>query len=202
MTVTTNSNVSDSTYIAFIALMFLGAVVALMACNAGEILREDGTYVIVMKNPTWKSEFLGLYETIRTDPHIILLFPMFWSSNWFTTYQFNGINNTYFNTRTKALNNVLYWLAQIVSALLFGYILDIERFPRRLRGKAALVVLFALTMAIWGGGYAFAKTYTREDAASPSWIPTDWTFDGYGPTLVLYIAYGFYDAAFQCCVYW
>lgn len=198
----TNSNVSDSTYIAFIVLMFLGAVVAIFACNADDIYREDGTRVILMKNPTWRSEIYGLYETIRSDPIVMLLFPMFWSSNWFTTYQFNGINNAYFNTRTKALNNVFYWLAQIFSALLFGYILDIEKYSRTLRAKICWGVLFILTMVVWGGGYALAKTYTREDASAPNWIPTDWETPGYGALLVLYFFYGFFDAAWQCSVYW
>ncbi|KAL3418606.1 UNC93-like protein 7 [Phlyctema vagabunda] len=198
----TNSTVTDGTYIAFIVLMFGGAVLALFLCNASDIHRDDGTKVVLMKNPTWKTELIGLWETIRLEPYIILLFPMFWSSNWFTTYQFNAVNGSYFNTRTKSLNNVLYWMAQIGGALLFGYCLDIASLRRSVRAKACLAALLTLTMAIWGGGYAFAKTYTRADVAMETFVPMDWKHTGYVGKMFLYIFYGFYDAAWQASAYW
>jgi hypothetical protein len=40
-----------------------------------------------MKNPTWKTEFIGLYETLKNSWWIIFLFPAFFSSNIFYTYQ-------------------------------------------------------------------------------------------------------------------
>ena len=123
--------------------MFLGAVVALLLCDAGDIVREDGTRVVVMKNPSWKTEFIGLYETVKFEPFVILLFPMFWFSNWFTTYQFNGVNGARFDTRTKSLNDVLYWSSQIIGALVFGYALDIERVRRSVRAKIDLAVLMS-----------------------------------------------------------
>jgi hypothetical protein len=200
--VKTNSTVNDGTYIAFIILMFVGFLLALLLCNAKDIYREDGSRVVLMKNPTWQSEFIGLYTTLRTEPYIILLFPMFWSSNWFTTYQFNAFNGAYFNTRTKALNNLLYWTAQIWGALIFGYCLDIERVRRTVRAKVCVFVLFAITMVIWGGGYDFAKTYTRADVAQKTFIPMDWEDDGYVGKMFLYIFYGFYDASWQASAYW
>jgi len=201
----TNSTVTDGTYIAFIVLMFGGAVLALMLCNAGDIVRSDGTRVVLMKNPTWQSEFIGLYETVKFEPYVLLLFPMFWSSNWFYTYQFNAINGARFDTRTKALNSLLYYLAQIVAAVIWGYALDIERVRRTVRAKTALVILFVLTMVIWGGGYAYEKTYTRDTVnvkINPDYTPTDWGTSGYVGVMFLYIFYGFYDAVWQATVYW
>lgn len=200
--VKTNSTVSDGTYIAFIILMFIGFLLALLLCNAKDIYREDGSRVVLMKHPTWQSEFIGLYTTLRTEPYIILLFPMFWSSNWFTTYQFNAFNGSYFNTRTKSLNNLLYWTAQIWGALIFGYCLDIERVRRTVRAKVCVLVLFVITMVIWGGGYDFAKTYTRADVAASTFVPMDWQDDGYVGKMFLYIFYGFYDASWQASAYW
>jgi hypothetical protein len=40
-----------------------------------------------MKNPTWVTEFKGLYETLRNEWWIVFLFPAFFSSNIFYTYQ-------------------------------------------------------------------------------------------------------------------
>lgn len=192
---------SDGTYVGFLVLTFLGAVLAWGLVDAKKIVRPDGTRVIVMKNPTWKTELIGLYETLRDDPYILLLFPMFFASNWFYTYQFNEVNGAYFNTRTKALNNVLYWTAQIFGACIFGFALDLP-FRRTLRAKAGWGALFVLTMVIWGGGYAFQKTYTRESTSATDYAGKDWTDSGYIGPMFLYIFYGFYDAAWQTCVYW
>src|SRR5579859_1688494 len=92
-----------------------------------------------------RHEFRGLFETLKTDYYILLLFPMFWASNWFYTYQFNGVNAYYFNIRTRAFNSLFYWylpllicltrrLSQIFGAITFGTFLDWSRFNRRTRG--------------------------------------------------------------------
>lgn len=169
---------------------------------AKSVIRHDGSKVILMKNPTWWTEVRGLYETFLTDPYILLLFPMFFASNWFYTYQFNDFNSAKFNTRTKALNNVLYWSMQIVGAFIFGYALDQSRFSRRMRARICWCALFIITFAIWGGGYAFQKNYTREDAAKADFPIYDWTSHGYVGPMFLYMFYGFYDAAWQTSVYW
>ncbi|KAJ4245871.1 hypothetical protein NW757_009726 [Fusarium falciforme] len=198
-----NKTVSDGTYIGFIVLMFFGACLALTLCNAGDIVRKDGSRVILMKNPTWQSELLGLYETLKFEPFVILLFPMFFSSNWFYVYQQNAVNGAYFNTRTKALNSLLYWLFQIIAAGIWGYLLDIESVRRTIRAKAALAVLFVLTFAIWGGGYAFEKTYTRASVdPKAGYTGADWEDSGYVGPMFLYMFYGFYDACWQASVYW
>jgi hypothetical protein len=108
--VKTVATVTDGTYIAFIILMFFGAVLALLLVNASDVIRDDGSRVILMKNPSWHSELWGLYETAKFEPFIVLLFPMFFVSNWFYVYQQNSMNGAYFNTRTRALSSMLYWL--------------------------------------------------------------------------------------------
>jgi hypothetical protein len=89
-------------------LMFLGAVLAWCLVDARHIVRPDGSRVILMKHPTWQSEIFGLWELLRSDSYVVLLFPMFFASNWFYTYQFNDVNLARFNIRTRALNNTLY----------------------------------------------------------------------------------------------
>ncbi|KAH7134780.1 major facilitator superfamily domain-containing protein [Dactylonectria estremocensis] len=201
----TSGPVTDGTYAAFIVLMFIGAVLALFLCDADKIIREDHTKVIVMKNPSWKTEIIGLWETLRDSPWILLLFPMFFSSNIFYTYQNNGMNGAFFNVRTRALNNLLYWLAQIIGAFIFGHALDFSKVRRSLRAKASLVVLFVLTFAIWGGGYAWQKQQvSRKEAKTEGFVTVDWTDGGklfIGP-MFLYFFYGFFDAAWQTCMYW
>jgi MFS family permease len=155
-----------------------------------------------MKHPSWKSEFLGLYETFFTDPYILALFPMFLASNWFYAYHFTDINGAYFNLRTRALNNVCYYIFQIIGAYTFGFALDYKGLRRTVRAKIALFALFALIMVIYGLGYKFQLTYDRAFGESETAIKKDWTHSGYLGPFFLYIFYGFTDAAWQTCVYW
>ncbi|KAH0551595.1 hypothetical protein GP486_007188 [Trichoglossum hirsutum] len=195
-------NVNDGTYIAFIVLMFLGAILALFLVDSKNVIRDDGSKVIVMKHPTWTTEFLGLLEVLRNDTYIVALFPMFFASNWFYSYQFNDVNLPRFNIRTRSLNDLLYWLSQILGAWVFGTALDLKYLSRRDRAKVVMVVLFLLTMGVWGGGYAFQKGYTRSGTAAKNYVKLDWTSDGYLGPMFLYMFYGFFDASWQTTVYW
>lgn len=193
----TAGRVSDGTYIGFMALTLTGAVLAWCLVDARHVRRADGSHVVLMKHPTWKSEFLGLWQVLRSDPYIILLFPMFLASNWFNTYQPTVVNFAKFNVRTRSLNSTLYWSSQIIAALVFGYFLDLKSFRRTTKAKAALAVLFVLTMTIWGGGYAWQKQYTRADtdskAVAAGYVKLDWTSSGFVGPMFLYIFYGFFD---------
>ncbi|KAL2869940.1 unc-93 family MFS transporter [Aspergillus lucknowensis] len=191
--------VNDGTYIAFMVLMVVGFFLAWLLADSKYIVRNDGTRVITMKNPTWKSELLGLKDTLLTDWYIITFFPMFLASNWFYGYHFNAVNGAYFSIRTRALNSILYWSMQMVGAFCFGLILDMKYLNRPARAKVIWFILFAVTMGVWGGGYAYQRTYTRESAPT---VDKDWTDSGYVGPMFMYMFYGFYDAAFQTCAYW
>ncbi|KAJ5884087.1 UNC93-like protein [Penicillium subrubescens] len=194
----TAGNVNNGTYIAFLVLMAVGFVLCWGLVDSKYIKRNDGSRVIVIKNPTWKSEFLGLWETLRSDSYIVFMFPMFLASNWFYGYHFNAVNLAYFTVRTRALNSLLYWLMQMVGAFVFGQLLDMKCFSRPTRAKINFGILIAITLGIWGGGYAFQKQYTRETVKAD----TDFTDSHYIGPMFLYMFYGFYDAAFQTCTYW
>lgn len=126
--------------------MLIGAIIAWFLVDAKHIVRKDGSRVILMKHPTWQSEIIGLYEVMKTDWYIALLFPMFFASNFFYTYQFQDVNLARFTVRTRSLNGVLYWLSQILGAYIFGYALDFAKLKRTMRAKVALGVLFVFTM--------------------------------------------------------
>jgi len=185
--------VNDGTYIGFMVLTFLGACLAWTLVDARTVIREDLSHVILMKHPTWQSELLGLWECLRTEKYIICLFPMFFASNWFYTYQFNDFNAAKYNIRTRSLNNVLYYTSQIIGAYVFGYALDIQSVRRSMRAKIIWGVLLVITFAIWGGGYAFEKTYTRAETSSKSYVKGDFKDSGYIGPMFLYMFYGFYD---------
>lgn len=170
--------------------------------DAKHVIRRDGSKIILMKHPTWTSEIRGLWQTFQSDPYILLLFPMFFASNWFYAYQFQAVNASRFHFRARALNSTIYWVAQMLGALVFGLALDYPNVRRTTRAKVAWAVMFVLTLVIWGGGYVFQRGYDRADVDAGNVLMYDWNTEGYGGPLVLYICYGFYDAAWQTCVYW
>ena len=58
------------------------------------IVRTDGTKVTLPRQPSWKTEFYSLYVALKTDPMIILLFPMFVASNYFYTWREHPISTS------------------------------------------------------------------------------------------------------------
>jgi hypothetical protein len=128
--------------------MCTGGVLAWFLVPPDKIIRKDGTRVQHVRHPSMLSEFKGLYRTLYTDPYILMLFPFFWASNWFYTYQQNAYNLYMFNTRSRSFTGLWYWLAQIVASLLFGWFLDNKRLTRRNRAIAGWVVLFLIVNAV------------------------------------------------------
>jgi hypothetical protein len=59
----------------------------MLMVNPEKMIRSDGTKVTLPRHPSWKAEIMGLYYVLKDDPLILLLFPMFFASNWFTTWR-------------------------------------------------------------------------------------------------------------------
>lgn len=196
---------NDSTYIAFIVLMGCGSIIALLMLPMSKVWKSDGTKVISQKHPYWKDELIGLYKLLISDRKVILLFPMFFASNWFYTYQFNDFNAGRFNLRTRSLNSLLYWLFQMVGSLFLGSILDLKYFRRSVRSRIGFVILFVFAMVIWGGGLKFQLQFNRTNTnpKSPGHLePMDYKDGAYIGPMFLYIFYGIFDAMFQTYCLW
>lgn len=202
-----SSTVKDGTYIAFMVLMGCGSVIAFFMLPKKKVWRDDGTKVVQKAFPDWKSEIFGSFKLLIKEPKIFLLFPMFFASNWFYTYQFNEFNAGRFNIRTRSLNSLLYWLFQMIGAVVIGTVLDLKYFKRSTRARIGWGLLFCVSFAIWGGGYKFQKGFTRQDMtvdANGNYKipPMDFKDGSYIGPMFLYIFYGIFDAMFQSYCLW
>lgn len=202
-----SSTVKDGTYIAFMVLMGCGSVIAFFMLPKEKVWRDDGTRVVDKALPNWKSEILGSFKLLIKEPKILIMFPMFFASNWFYTYQFNEFNAGRFNIRTRSLNSLLYWFFQMFGAVIMGTILDLKWFRRSVRARIGWGFLFCISMAIWGGGYKFQKSFTRADVTADAngtiKIATmDFKDGAYIGPMFLYIFYGIFDAMFQSYCLW
>lgn len=189
---------SDGTYAAFIALMCLGSIIACFMLPMSAVWKADGTKVVAQKHPNIKTEMVALFRLLITEPKILFMFPMFFASNWFYTYQFNNFNAGRFNFRTRSLNSLLYWMSQMFGAILMGTILDLKYFKRSMRAKIGWGVAFILGAVIWGGGLKFQLGFTRESKLTP----IDFKDSNYIGPMFLYMFYGVYDALFQSYILW
>ena len=189
---------TDGTYIAFIVLMALGPIVGCFLTPTSKVVRNDGTVMpTVLHRSAWQ-EVKGLFKTLKSDPYIVLLFPMFFVSNYYLTYTFNGFNAYWFDLRARSLNNFLYWIFQIIGAIVYGCLLDWTRFTRRQRAIWGWVALFIIVNAGWGYGLIVVLKSSRS-------IPGP-NMDVYDPEyakyVVLYMYYGFLDTIFQVYIFW
>lgn len=195
--------VANSVYIVFIVLTGAGVLTTFLLANPTTVRRADGTRAVIIAQLSWWDELSGVFYGLYHDPLIILLIPYFWASNWFYTWQFNDFNLALFNPRTRGLNNLLYWLSQIIGAGLFGLFLDSVRLSRRMRAYVGWAILFAQIMATWGGNWVIQRTYSRETvyAVEPVFKKMDLHDDQYAGRAILYIWNGISDACWQTYAY-
>lgn len=78
-------------------------------------------------------------------------------------------NGALFTLRTRSLNNMLYWLTQILSAIAFGMALDSRRVRRTVRAWMGLLFVAVVTMCVWGGSRYFQR-----------WVPIQCEAPGVG----------------------
>lgn len=200
-----NNHVSNETYIAFMVIMGVGTSLTVLLLPPSQIQRRDGSQLIAKTQSTSVSAEVMAILKLFKDWKMLCLIPMFFSSNWFYTYQFNAVNGGgVFTTRTRGMNGTLYWIAQLIGSFLMGRLLDYKHAERRKRAVCGLSILFVATMAIWGGGWAFQDTFTR---ASAKTLDVSTKIDlsdsrRYAGPVVLYTLYGSFDAMWQTYCYW
>ncbi|XP_047327553.1 UNC93-like protein 1 [Impatiens glandulifera] len=195
----TADSVNDGTYIGFMAFMSAGTLLSLVILHPSKVIRNDGSGCTNIKYSSVaveSAEILKLFLNWK----MLLMFPAAWASNFFYSYQFNNVNKFLFNLRTRGLNNVFYWGAQMIGSVLIGYVMDFSFKSRRVRGLVGVGFVGVLGSVIWGGGLANQLRYERDDK------PWDLDFKDSGSVFagpfVLYFSYGLLDAMFQTMVYW
>lgn len=196
------NQVGNGTYIGFLILTLIGVAIPGLMADPKKMIRTDGTKVETYRHPSWKTEIYGLWLALRTDLMIVMLFPMFYASNYFYTWQFNDYNAALFDIRARSLNNFVYWLSQIAGSLAIGtLVLDQARFSRRARAYAGWTTLLVMVFIVNVWGYSYQKTYTRESVALLT-RKMDIYDRGYVGHVWLMIFCGLFDAMWQTTAYW
>ncbi|XP_057439120.1 UNC93-like protein 1 [Lotus japonicus] len=190
------ATVNDGTYIGFMVFMSLGAVLSLTILPASKVVRDDGTRCTNMLYSNVATECVEILKLFYNNKMLLML-PAAWASNFFYTYQFNHVNKTQFNLRTRGLNNVFYWGAQMLGSVGIGYIMDFSFKSRSKRGIVGIGVVAILGSAIWGAALANQIKHQKGEI-----LDFKDSGSGFAGPFVLYFSFGLLDAMFQSMVYW
>lgn len=196
-----SDTVSDTTYIALLAIMAYGWMLGLFICPPASIRNRGSGQIEHGKKPPVKPT--SVCWEMASDWRILCMIPLFFSANVFYSYQQNEVNGTNFDIRTRSLNGALYWLAQMAGGLVIGVLLDWPGLSRPYRARLGWIFVFATGMCIWGGGYAFQRwsSHRINEQHLKQDIDFTWSATSTGP-MFLYIFYGAYDAFWQSFCYW
>ncbi|CAI0398210.1 unnamed protein product [Linum tenue] len=199
-------SVNDATYIVFIVFMVAGTILSIAILPKNQLLRDDGSRCTSTAHSNPATEAVELLK-LFTNWKMLLLAPAACASNFFYTYQFNNVNAAQFTTRTRGLNNVSYWGAQMVGSTAIGHVFDLDlglkrpNNKRRHQGFLGIGTVFLVSTAIWAGGFANQLNYSFADMPQPKLDFMDSGPKFAGPFL-LYFGYGLLDAIFQSMIYW
>ncbi|XP_074562042.1 UNC93-like protein 1 [Curcuma longa] len=193
------ASVNDGTYIAFMCFMAAGAVLSLAILPPSRVVRDDGTRASDIAYSSVRTESVEILK-LFADWRMLLIVPAAWASNFFYTYQFNNVNGLLFTLRTKGLNNVFYWGAQMIGSVAIGYVLDFSFKSRRTRGFVGITAVAVLGTATWAGGLANQLRYP--DGVWSDKLDFKDSGAKFAGPFVLYFSYGLLDAMFQSLCYW
>ncbi|KAJ2641711.1 hypothetical protein GGF44_001997, partial [Coemansia sp. RSA 1694] len=171
------------------------------------VIRDDGSHVVLMRYTNVRYEMMEILK-LFVNPWILLLIPMSLSSNFFYTYQYGPYNGALFTLRTRGLNSMLYWAAQMAAAYAVSFLHDRDSLSRKQRGLLSLGVLAILCNAMWALTMVMQLKYTRganKDSPTNDYPGglIDLTEPGRaaGPML-LFVFMGAVDAHLQSFAYW
>lgn len=162
---TSSNTVSNATYIAFTVITGVGSFTALLLRNPSKTVRSDGTIVKPPRQLPWHEELTGMVRVLYKDPWILLVVPLALSSNYCYAWQQTVFNGYFFSLRTRGLNSLLYWLAQMFGAMVLGYVLDTPLLKRRNRAWAGWALTTVVCWTVWGGSYQVLKELRTHYAA-------------------------------------
>ncbi|KAJ6789933.1 hypothetical protein PWT90_07561 [Aphanocladium album] len=194
-------SVGTGVYTAIIIIQLTSIVTSWLVLPPHLVVRGDGTKVEVQASLGPKQEAKEFIRMFK-DWRMMALFPMFFCSNYFYSYQ-GAITTFLFNGRTRALVALLTGLGSIIGSIIIGLLTDTLPFSRRNRALAASGAIFLLVCAVWGGGVAFQLDFKRGDTVlRGKALPWDWTDSPAGGPIVMMFAYYVVDAAFQGLAYY
>ncbi|BCS28449.1 uncharacterized protein APUU_70019S [Aspergillus puulaauensis] len=174
-------HISVQTYLVFISIQALGPFVAATLSSPDQVQRSDSSKVVVNLPSSLQSELRAMWKLLgRTE--ILLLLPMIFQSVFSEAF-FSTYNATYFTVRSRALSSLVASTCVIIANFLLGFFLDWRRLTLNTRAVAAFVVIYAFELSLYIYAMVVNKEYERREERPVF----DWTDDGFGRGVCVYI---------------
>lgn len=196
-------DVAPETYIVYMVIMGLATLLGFFLSKPSSIVRDNGDPVVVAKFAGLKAETLAILS-VFCDWRMLLLIPAFFFSNFSYTYQFNDFNGYPFNIGARSLNSAVFWIAQIIGAIVIGYMLDGIPVKRPRRAIIGLCFIGVLFMATWLAALMMQiqHKWDRKPFTGNQGLIGFNKSEKYTGLVAIYGMFGFCDAAFAVYCYW
>ncbi|KAJ3546948.1 hypothetical protein NM208_g1748 [Fusarium decemcellulare] len=174
-------HISVETYLVFISIQALGPFVAALLSSPHQVQRSDRSPVVIDIPQGLKSELRNMWSLVCRK-EILLLVPMMFQSVFSEAF-FSTYNATYFTVRARALASLVASACVIVSNFTLGFFLDWRKPTLHTRAVGAFIAIYAFEMAL----YVYAMIITKEYEGRDAKPVLDWTDDGFGRGVCVYI---------------
>ncbi|KAJ5098879.1 hypothetical protein N7532_005880 [Penicillium argentinense] len=174
-------HISVQTYLVFISIQAIGPFIAAMLSSPEKVQRSDRSKVVVNLPQSLTTELRAMWKLLGRK-EILLLLPMIFQSVFSEAF-FSTYNATYFTVRSRALSSLVASTCVIIANFLLGFFLDWRKLTLNTRAVAAFVIIYAFELSLYIYAMIINKEYERE--ATPRVL--DWTDDGFGRGVCVYI---------------
>lgn len=190
------SAVSTGVYLVFVIIMLTAIFTSWLVLPPNLVVRSDGTVAELQPVLPMREELSHFFNLFR-DWRMLMLFPMFFTSNYFYAYQGSIIAHM-FNAPTRALASLVTNVGAVLGALVIGFVLDLSPGSRRQRAIVAWCVVLFLQLLVWSGGVAWQVQFKRD---GPNMMMDMTDRKAIGP-LFLLLGYYIADACYQGLAYY
>ena len=174
-------HISVETYLVFISIQALGPFVAALLSPPDKVQRSDRSPVAISLPKGLKSELRIMWKLLCRK-EILLLLPMIFQSVFSEAF-FSTYNATYFTVRARALASLVASSCVIVSNFGLGFFLDWRKPTLNARAVGAFVFIYAFELSL----YIYAMIVTKDYEGRDTKPVLDWTDDGFGRGVCVYI---------------
>lgn len=113
---------------------------------------------------------------------ILLLLPMIFQSVFSEAF-FSTYNATYFTVRARALASLVGSVCVIAASFMLGFWLDWQKVTLNTRAMGAFIFIYTFETALW----IYAMVVTKDYEGRSEQVTLDWTSDGFGHGVCVYI---------------
>ncbi|KAM0550701.1 hypothetical protein ACHAPJ_008766 [Fusarium lateritium] len=174
-------HISVETYLVFISIQALGPFVAALLSPPHKVQRIDRTPVAI-EIPRNISQELRTMWQVLCRKEILLLLPMMFQSVFSEAF-FSTYNSTYFTVRARALASLVASTCVIFCNFALGFWLDWRKPSLNTRAVGAFVLIYTFETGL----YIYAMVMTKEYEGMETKPVLDWTDDGFGRGVCVYI---------------